>query len=204
MKNQEKHGMSNHPLYGIRKGIIRRTSNPKYEHYNQYGGRGIKVCDEWKNSPSKFFEWALRNGYKKGLSIDRINVNGDYCPENCRWVTQKEQTRNTRRNHMLTLGNETKCIQDWAQKLGFYHAGVIRNRLKRGWKLEDALTTESGKNIKYHYFLLNGKKVNLSELGRITGFNTFNYYARKKRGWTEIKEIFKEVDFNKFKIERVK
>jgi hypothetical protein len=204
MINQEKHGMSKHLLYGIRKSMIQRTSNPKCEHFPQYGGRGIKVCDDWLKSPSKFFEWAMENGYKKGLSIDRIDVNGNYCPENCRWITQKEQTRNTRRNNFLTLGKETMCIQDWAEKLGFSHAAGIRNRLKRGWSLEKTLTTPQGKETKYHYFLLNGKKVNLSKIGKITGFNVFNYYARTKRGLTNIKDIFKEVDFNRFVIEKVK
>lgn len=202
-KIQEKHGMSKHPLYSVRKGMISRTTNPNYEHFSEYGGRGIKVCKEWMEKPSSFFNWALSNGYKRGLSIDRIDVNGNYCPENCRWVTQKEQTRNTRRNNNLTFKDETKCIQDWAKKLGFARSSGIRCRLKRGWTLEKALSVPAGETKEHNYFLLNGERVTLAELGRKTGFKTFNYYARRKRGWTEIKNIFKEVDFNKFKIERI-
>ena len=145
---QEHHGMSNHPLYGVRKSMIGRTTNPKDHRYNLYGARGIKVCEEWKNSKSSFFNWALSNGYKKGLSLDRIDNNGDYCPENCRFVPQREQTRNTRRNNNLTLNGKTMCISDWAKHLGFSHPVAITKRLQRGWSLEKALTLKCGEKQK--------------------------------------------------------
>ena len=203
MKQQQKHGMSKHPLYKVRKGMISRTSNKNDNRYNLYGSRGITVCEEWKNNPKSFFDWALSNGYKKGLSIDRIDNDGDYCPENCRWVTQKEQTRNTRRNNKFNVGNKKMCITDIAKNLGFKHQVAINNRIKRGWSIEKAITIPCGEENKNHWFLLNGEKVCLREVGRRTGFHVFNYYARIKRGKSEIKDIFKGVDFDRFKIERI-
>lgn len=200
-QKQQKHGFSKHPLYRVRCLMIERTSNPKNCHYNLYGGRGITVCDEWKNNPKSFFEWAIANGYKRGLSIDRIDNNGNYCPENCRWVTQKEQTRNTRRNNVLSYNGKTMCVSDWAKQLGFSHPVAINNRLKRGWSIEKALSVPCGEENKNHWFLLNGEKICLRELCRKTGFNCSNYYARIKMGKNKIKDIFKGIDFNKFKIE---
>lgn len=200
-KIQEHHGMSNHPLYRVRNAMIGRTTNPKDKRYCLYGARGIKVCKEWLDSKTAFFNWALSNGYKKGLSLDRINNNADYCPENCRFVTQKEQNRNTRRNNNITLNGKTMCISDWAKQLGFSHASVLRLRLKRGWTLEKTFSVNSNEKLNRHYFLLNGQKIHLSELCKQIGFNMFNYYARKRRGKKEIKDIFAGVDFEKYKIE---
>ena len=91
------HGLGSTRLYSIWKEIRRRTLNPKHKSYNNYGGRGITICDEWLDVQN-FYNWALLNGYEenKGLSIDRIDVNGNYCPENCRWTTQTIQNRNQR------------------------------------------------------------------------------------------------------------
>lgn len=92
--------------------MLYRCENKKNTHYNDYGGRGIKVCKEWHNAKN-FMKWALKNGCQDDLTIDRIDVNGNYCPENCRWITQKEQTRNTRANHYILFNGEKKCLADW-------------------------------------------------------------------------------------------
>lgn len=94
-----KHGFGKHPLRAIRKSMIDRCKNIKNPYFYSYGGRGIKVCEEWQESLEKFAQWALANGWIKGLSIDRINEDGNYTPENCRWITIKE---NSKRN-MLKL-----------------------------------------------------------------------------------------------------
>ena len=94
----KKHGLRNTRLYNIWSSIKTRTLNLKHIQYNDYGGRGIIICDEWKNDFMSFYNWAMSNGYEenKGLSIDRIDKDGNYCPENCRWTTRVIQGRNTR------------------------------------------------------------------------------------------------------------
>jgi len=96
-----KHGLYKHPLYKVWGGIIQRCYNPKHNKYKNYGGRGIKVCDEWKEDFKAFYDFAMAHGWKKGLEIDRINNDGDYEPNNCRFVSHAENNRN-RRNNKLT------------------------------------------------------------------------------------------------------
>lgn len=90
------HGLHDHPLRAIRKAMIRRCGNPNDRFFKNYGGRGIIVCDEWKESLVAFYEWAIDNGWFKGLSIDRINNDGKYEPKNCRWITVSENSRRPR------------------------------------------------------------------------------------------------------------
>lgn len=106
--------------------------------YEYYGGRGIKVCDEWKQNYLAFREWSLKNGYKDNLTLDRIDVNGNYEPSNCRWVTMYEQSRNTRKNIFITYNGETRIMRDWARvfNISYYALG---NRIRNGMKPEKAL-----------------------------------------------------------------
>ncbi len=120
-------------------GMNARCNNPNNSCYHLYGGRGIRVCDRWADFMTFYKDFGQFRPSKKH-SIDRIDVNGNYCPANCRWATAKAQSVNTRRNRMITFRNETLCISDWAAKLGFSHA-AIDNRLRRGWSIEKALTT---------------------------------------------------------------
>ena len=100
------HGLGTTRLYGIWLKLKDRVLNPKHKQYNDYGGRGITICDEWKNDFMSFYNWALSNGYEenKGLSIDRIDNDGNYCPENCRWTTRIMQSRNQRISKLNTSG----------------------------------------------------------------------------------------------------
>lgn len=127
-------------LYHIWLDILRRCKNPKRRNYKDYGGRGIKVCEEWENSYLSFRTWALNNGYNDTLTIDRIDNNGNYCPENCRWVTMKEQNNNKRNNHYITYNGETHTVSEWLEITGIKHSTMYQ-RLRNGWSIEEALTT---------------------------------------------------------------
>lgn len=140
---------------------VRKRCNTKTHYaYPGYGGRGIKICQEW-DSFENFFQWAIKNGYKRGLTLDRIDVNGNYCPENCRWATWKEQGNNRRNNKMLTYQGITKTMSEWADIVGMTKNALWR-RLNDGWSVEDALTIPLGVitkwNRKEDY---NGKRINL-------------------------------------------
>ena len=112
LSNRSKtHGLSNTRLNRIWSAIKARTSNTNYKCYRDYGGRGITICDEWKNDFTSFYTWAISNGYSDELSIDRIDNDGNYCPENCRWVTQTMQCRNQRIQKNNTSGYKGVCYR---------------------------------------------------------------------------------------------
>lgn len=139
------HGLRKTKLYKKWLDIKKRCYNSKSQYYYCYGGRGIKVCDEWLKDFSNFYNWAVANGYDESskvyqCTIDRIDVNGNYEPSNCRWVNQKVQNRNSRHCHYITYNNETHCLTEWAEITNI-SADKIRNRLKRNWSIEKALNT---------------------------------------------------------------
>lgn len=136
------HGLKNHPLYTVWKGIKQRCYNKNNNAYNHYGGRGIIMCDEWKNDFKAFYDWSIEYGYKNGLSVDRINNNGIYEPNNCRFVTMKEQQRNRRNNHLITYKNNTKTLSEWCEILNLkYH--LIRERIYvLNWNADKAFETK--------------------------------------------------------------
>lgn len=105
-----KHGLVYTRLYDIWTHMKNRTLNPKYKYYLDYGGRGITICEEWKNDFMSFYDWAMSNGYSDELSIDRINNEGNYCPENCRWTTPTIQMRNQRMQKNNTSGYKGVCF----------------------------------------------------------------------------------------------
>ena len=106
----------NERLYNVWKTMLHRCNNPKRQKYKDYGGRGIEVCTEW-NDPNCFMDWAEMNGYTSGLQLDRIDNNGNYCPENCRWVTPKENSRNRRNTVYLTVNGASKSVAEWCEML---------------------------------------------------------------------------------------
>ena len=112
-----KHGKSNTRLYSIWRSMKSRCNSKNNTNYSNYGGRGIKVCDEWLQDFMNFYNWAISSGYKDNLTIDRIDVNGNYEPSNCRWATIKEQNNNTRRNHYVDYKGEKVTISELSKLL---------------------------------------------------------------------------------------
>lgn len=121
------HGQTNSRLYRIYNGMKNRCYNKKQPNYSNYGGRGITICDEWLRSFAVFQSWALANGYSDDLSIDRIDNDKRYSPENCRWATRTEQNENTRNNHLVTINGKTQSLSAWAREQGLnYHTVSFR------------------------------------------------------------------------------
>lgn len=147
LKNQKlierstKHNQRHTKLYEVWKTMKQRCSNPNHISYHNYGGRGIIVCDEWKNNYQAFYEWSIKNGYKEGLSIDRINNDGNYEPSNCRWADRFTQNNNTRQNKPITINGVTKTIHQWANEYNI-PVNLVRNRIYNlHWDIVKALTT---------------------------------------------------------------
>lgn len=134
-----KHGQAGSKLYKTWNNMISRCYCKSVPRYKNYGERGIKVCDEWKASFEAFYSWAVSNGYAEGLTLDRIDNDGNYCPENCRWVTNKEQQLNKSNNRLLTFDGETKTVKEWADTQGL-HQRTLGLRIDRGWDIGSALT----------------------------------------------------------------
>ena len=137
------HGKSDSKLFPVWNTMIGRCTNPNAHEYENYGGRGIKVCDEWQ-SFENFYEWAIANGYdensdRKNSTLDRINVDGNYEPLNCRFVSMKTQQRNKRSNVLVTYNGETHCLSEWAEIAGIRY-GTFLKRIYAGWSMEDAMT----------------------------------------------------------------
>lgn len=137
--NNRKHGMTRTRIYAEWQGMKQRCSNKNADSYRFYGARGIAVCAEWQEF-EPFYNWALNNGYKEHLTLDRINCNGNYEPSNCRWITMKAQQRNRRSNHNLTYNGETHTIAEWAEITGINQGTITRRINVLNWSIERALT----------------------------------------------------------------
>lgn len=140
-KRNIKHNQRNTKLYDIWKTIKQRCFNPNCNSYHNYGGRGITICENWKDNYNSFYQWSIENGYKEGLTIDRIDNNGNYEPSNCRWTTRLVQGNNTRTNKYITINNETKSLADWCR---FYNISyfLVQQRINKSkWDIIKALTT---------------------------------------------------------------
>lgn len=133
------HGLSKDRLYSRWKAMRARCYNDKSINYKNYGAKGVKICTEWRDSPQSFIEWAINNGFKEGLTLDRHpNKLGDYSPSNCRWVTQAENN-NSKSNHILiTVNGETKNAAQWSKITGI-SATLIRDRFLKGWSHDDCI-----------------------------------------------------------------
>lgn len=146
VRKAAKHHGRNERLYGVWRGIIDRCENPKSKYYYRYGSRGISICDEWRNDYAAFRTWALENGYDdsvpKGVkTLDRIDNDGDYSPNNCTWHNMEEQSNNRSSNRVLEYNGEKHTAAQWARILGFERHTILHRIDKLGWDVERALTT---------------------------------------------------------------
>lgn len=144
MVSREKRRQQNDETRGngeeIRKMEDKRCFNENHQSYPHYGGRGITVCEEWRDNFQAFYDWAMANGYSDNLTIDRKDNDGNYEPSNCRWATNKEQANNKRNNRIITFEGETHDVTKWSEIKGIPRA-TIYTRLCRGWDIEKVLTT---------------------------------------------------------------
>ena len=132
------HGSTNTHIYNTWWNMKRRCYNQNNPYYKNYGGRGIKVCDEWLNDFTKFKEWSLSNGYTDTLTLDRKDVNGDYEPNNCRWVNNVVQQNNRRNNRYITYNNQTKTIAQWCRIIGIPRSTLYKRLFILNWSIERA------------------------------------------------------------------
>lgn len=151
-KRNTKHKGTGTRLYETFLNMKYRCNNPNSEAYKNYGGRGIKLCVEWDKEDGfkKFKEWAYSNGYDDSLTIDRIDVNGDYSPENCKWSTNTEQNRNKRNTIFVTIHNETKTLIDWCEFYDINYGSVWRRINKYNYTPEKALTYKTERLSKFN------------------------------------------------------
>ena len=134
-----KHGMRHSRVYDTWSDMKKRCIDKNNNNYKYYGGRGITICDEWLEFES-FYKWAIENGYNNSLTIDRIDVNGNYEPKNCRWANIKTQNNNKRNNRYITHNGKTQTMKQWAEELNINY-NTLNSRVDRGWSIDRAFNT---------------------------------------------------------------
>ena len=140
---RKSHGLSKEKhLYWVWASIIQRCENEVNKDFPGYGGRGITICKEWRNDFGKFHAWAKSTGYRRGLTIERLDVNEGYNPDNCDWTENERQSLNCRRSIILTYKGETKHLSDWAREYNLKYKTLRGRIFSYGWDLERALTTK--------------------------------------------------------------
>jgi hypothetical protein len=143
------HGLSSHPLYSTYNSMISRCYDINDISFKRYGGRGIMVCDEWRNEFTNFYNWAVKNGWQDGLQLDKdIKGNGKnlYSPDTCRFVTRKINCRNRRSNKLIEYSGETKTLAEWCEIFNIKNHSMVLRRITRGWSIEKALLTPAKNN----------------------------------------------------------
>lgn len=187
-KNFETHKLSKTPLYSVYKHMLDRATEGRKNYKGNYKKYNVKVCDEWRNDFRKFYDWALENGYKyeklpngkNKWTLDRIDPFGDYCPQNCRWITIQEQENNRTNNHYITYNGKRDTLANWSRVLNFPYRLVL-DRLIAGYSFEDAIDMKT--NFKKDYFEYKGKLITKYDIAEMTGFNFKTIESRFYAGW---------------------
>ena len=182
------HGLRHTQLYRVWAGIKDRTNPNNHNCKDNYRKLSVQMCEEWRNDFMAFYNWSIENGYveeklpsgRNKLTIDRIDTNGNYCPENCRWATNKEQMNNQTTNKLITYNGETKTLSQWCDTLGLQYS-CTNNRLFNGWDIERAFTESSDRKNYYEY---KGELLNINQIVERTGLTRTNVWNRITRGWT--------------------
>lgn len=172
------HGLSRHPLYRIWTKIKERLYNPNHEAYHRYGGRGVKMCKEWINNPVAFINWALDNGWKKGLHVDKdikamkLGIEPlEYSPEMCSIVSPKENCRNASYNIMIEYNGKKQCLMDWCEELGFDQATMHHRIFDYNYTIEEAFTLKPKQKRKSKLVEYNGEYDTIAGWSRKFGIN---------------------------------
>lgn len=192
MAKHEMHGMRWTRGYHIWLSMKDRCLNQKSANYHNYGGRGIAVCERWRNSFSAFH--ADMGDAPNGRSLERVNNDGPYSPDNCIWAVKKVQANNTRGNRRITLGGKTKTLAQWSEDSGIDRF-AIADRLNRGWKVSDAIRIPV-RHCPRRMLTLNGETMCLSDWARRLGIRVGNLHARIENGWPVEKALSCKSGFN--------
>lgn len=176
-----------------------RCNNPKNKSYSDYGGCGIKVCEEWNKSYVPFRNWSIQNGYIDGLEIDRIDNNSGYSPDNCRWVTRRINANNKSNNVKVEIENGATVGTLEISEMSGISQGLIAERLRHGWSIEKAMLPSGAVDttFKPKIFVINGNEVTVDELSTKTGLSRScilqRFYRRNR-----VEDIFATTKWNRF------
>ena len=170
-------------LYHVWSSMKDRCRNKNNKYYERYGGRGISICEQWKEDFEEFKKWSYENGYTEGLSIDRRDNDGNYTPDNCRWVDQTTQNRNKSNVVWIELEGEVKRLIEWAEELDI-KPSILHDRMRAGWEAKDILNPNIRKSRLGEKIYYNGDSRTISEWAEITGISQKAISDRLIRGFT--------------------
>jgi hypothetical protein len=197
------HNLSKNLLYDVLHRMYKCCCNPNCNNYENYGGRGIKLVSQWnkdivgmENAVKNFIQWSKSHGYKKGLSIDRKNNDGNYESSNCRWVSRKIQNNNKRSNIFITYMGEKHTIKEWSEIKNISYNSLRERLITLHWKPEKAFNTPTRKQ--HHYKInIEGEDLTLKEIALKYNIPRATLDYRLKNGWTISKTILTPVDITK-------
>lgn len=187
------HGLCHHPLYSVWASMKARCYNKNLPTYHCYGGRQIAICEEWLEFVP-FYEWAMGHGYRKGLTIERVENSGNYEPDNCTWIPPEQQARNKRTNKIITYNGKSMLLIDWGKETGLGIV-VLCKRFLRGWSVEKALNTPLQNNSRLITY--KNKAMSLAQWAKKLEIGYKTLQKKLLLGWS-IKKAFEEpIDITK-------